>query len=327
MHVRALIPALLVLGMALLPLAGSWLQVVLTIALADGLAVLGIIVLLRAGQVSFGHGLYFAASAYAATFLARALPGADVALLLLAGVLCSLLGGLLVGAFVVRYRYIFFAMLNLAFSMVLYSILEKFFYVTGGTDGLRLPRPDFFGMQLERAPFEIAFFYFVLALAIIVAWLVHRYFASPLGQALGAIKTNETRLEYLGASPRAVLLAAYVISAMLAGLGGTILAITQGVVTPEFGYWVRSGEFVFIAILGGAGHVMGAFAGAVVYEIVRMYAAAYAADVWQLVLGTFLLLIILFASRGLVGLYEDATGRLLGRRPRGDTLGAREARG
>jgi ABC-type branched-subunit amino acid transport system permease subunit len=156
---------------------------------------------------------------------------------------------------------------------------------------------------------------------------VHRYFASPLGQALGAIKANETRLEYLGASPRAVLLAAYVISAMLAGLGGTILAITQGVVTPEFGYWVRSGEFVFIAILGGAGHVMGAFAGAVVYEIVRMYAAAYAADVWQLVLGTFLLLIILFASRGLVGLYEDATGRLLGRRPQRDTLGAREARG
>jgi ABC-type branched-subunit amino acid transport system permease subunit len=87
----------------------------------------------------------------------------------------------------------------------------------------------------------------------------------------------------------------------------------QGVVTPEFGYWVRSGELVFIAILGGIGHVIGAFAGAIAYELVRTYAAAFAADVWQLTLGVFLLLIILFASRGLVGLYQDVMIRVFGR--------------
>ena len=92
---------------------------------------------------------------------------------------------------------------------------------------------------------------------------------------------------------------------MLTGLGGSIIAVNQGVVTPDLGYWIRSGEFVFIAILGGAGHVLGAFAGALVYELVRFYAAAMAADVWQLILGFVLLGIILFASRGIVGLYRD----------------------
>jgi len=127
---------------------------------------------------------------------------------------------------------------------------------------------------------------------------------SPMGQALAAIKTNETRLEYLGLSARKVLLIAYVISAVLAGIGGVLLAAVQGLVTPEYGYWIRSGEFVFIAVLGGAGHVLGAFAGSLVYELVRTYAAAFAADIWQMVLGVVLLLVILFAPKGLIGLYE-----------------------
>lgn len=324
---RLIVPIVLLVLVAAVPFAVPWLEVVLTIALAKGFAVLGIVVLLRAGQVSFGHALFFAASAYAAAFLTRALGGTDLIVLLVAGMASAAVLGVLIGAFVVRYRYIFFAMLNLAFSMVLYSMLEKFFYITGGSDGMRLARPTFLGMTLDRAEFESAMFYLVLALAVVAAWLVHRYFVSPPGQALMAIKTNETRLEYLGVSARGMLLIGYVISAVLAGLGGTILAMIQGLVTPEFGYWVRSGEFVFIAILGGTGHVIGAFAGALVYELVRTYAAAFAADVWQLTLGVFLLLIILFASRGLVGLYQDLMRLLLGRPPGARPMAAGKAKG
>ena len=327
MRMRAVPPMLLVLLVGLAPLPAPWLQVVLTIALAKGFAVLGIVVLLRAGQVSFGHAMFFAASAYTAAFLTRGLGQVDLVLLLLAGFLCSIAFGLVIGAFVVRYRYIFFGMLNLAFSMVLYSILEKFFYVTGGSDGMRLERPSFFGRVMERAEFEVAMFYLVLALAVATGWLVHRYFRSPPGQALAAIRSNETRLEYLGVSAHGMLLIGYVVSAVLAGLGGTILAVIQGVVTPEFGYWIRSGEFVFIAILGGTGHVIGAFAGALVYELVRSYAAVFAADIWQLTLGVFLLLIILFASRGLVGLYQDLMTRLLGPPRDVRPLPARQAEG
>ena len=118
-------------------------------------------------------------------------------------------------------------------------------------------------------------------------------------------------------SPQGVLLAAYVISAGLAGLAGATLGIVQGVVTPDFAYWVRSGEFVFIAVLGGGAHVAGAFLGALVYQFVRLYAAADAAGVWQAILGFVLLGVILWAPGGLVGL-----GRLL--RPRRVSAGPAE---
>jgi branched-chain amino acid transport system permease protein len=304
MAARYALAALVLLAAALVPVALPWLTIVLIIVIAQGLAVLGILVLLRAGQVSFGHGMFYAAGAYAAAFAARALGGSEVLLLLLVGLLTSAVLGFVVGLFVVRYRYIFFAMLNLAFSMVLWSVLEKFYGVTGGTYGLSLPRPTLVGLTLERGPFETGLLYLALALAAATTLCVHRYLESPAGEALGALKTNETRLEYLGVSPRQVLLLAYVVSAVLAGLGGTLQALIVGHITPDLGYWVRSGEFVFIAILGGAGSVLGPFLGALVYELVQTYAAAYAADVWQLILGGVLLLIILFAPQGLVGLYR-----------------------
>jgi ABC-type branched-subunit amino acid transport system permease subunit len=295
-----LIAAIALLAVA--PLFAPWMKTFLILALGKGLAVLGIVVLLRAGQVSFGHALFFAVSAYAAAFLAQAWDSADLVALLAVGVGGSLVAGLLVGLFVVRYRYIFFGMLNLAFSMVLYAVLEKFYHYTGGSDGLRLPRPDLLGMELERGPFEYGLYYITLVLAVLLAWVVARYLDSAPGQALAAIKTNETRLEYLGISAKRMLLLGYVISAGLAGVGGVLTGIAQGVVTPEYAFWVRSGEFVFIAVLGGAGHVVGAFAGALVFEAMRLYVAAIAADFWQLLLGSMLLLIIMFASEGLVGI-------------------------
>ncbi len=309
MTLRRLVPLLLLAIIVLLPVLAPWSKIVLTLALAKGLAVLGIVVLLQAGQVSFGHALFFAVSAYAAAFLGQAFAGGELISMLLVGVAASLVIGLLVGLFVVRYRYIFFGMLNLAFSMIFYSILEKFYYLTGGADGMQVARPSVLGIEMERDPFETLLFYGGLVLAILVAYGVHRFLQSPLGNMMKTIKTNETRLEYLGVSARSTLLAGYVLSALLCGLGGSMMAVAQGIVTPEYAYWIRSGELVFIAILGGAGSVSGAFVGALIYEVVRTYAAAFAADYWQMILGFFLLGIILYASRGLVGLYDTVLRR------------------
>lgn len=309
MTLRRLVPLLLLAIILLLPVLAPWSKIVLTLALAKGLAVLGIVVLLQAGQVSFGHALFFAVSAYAAAFLGQAFAGGELISMLLVGVAASLVIGLLVGLFVVRYRYIFFGMLNLAFSMIFYSILEKFYYLTGGADGMQVARPSVLGIELERDPFETLLFYGGLVLAMVVAYGVHRFLQSPLGNMMKTIKTNETRLEYLGVSARSTLLAGYVLSALLCGLGGSMMAVAQGIVTPEYAYWIRSGELVFIAILGGAGSVSGAFVGALIYEVVRTYAAAFAADYWQMILGFFLLGIILYASRGLVGLYDSVLRR------------------
>jgi ABC-type branched-subunit amino acid transport system permease subunit len=291
--------------LSVMPVLIPWSRVILILVMSKGLAVLGVLVLLRAGQVSFGHAMFFAISAYTAAFITRAVAGVDVLTIVVAGVAVSTLWGLIAGLFVVRYRYIFFAMLNLAISMVLYALLEKFYHITGGSDGLMLSRPEFFGQVMERSGFEICFYYLVLVLTIIVIYGVHRFLKAPIGHALAAIKTNETRLEYLGISARNVLLAGYVLSAALVGLGGVFNAIIQGIVTPEISYWVRSGEFIFIAILGGGGNVLGAFAGSFVYEIVKTYFAAIASGMWQMLLGIILLIIIMVAPDGLVGLFKQ----------------------
>ncbi len=170
------------------------------------------------------------------------------------------------GLFVVRYRGIFFGMLNLAFSMIFWSILEKFYHVTGGADGIRLTRPTVLGMELNRGDFEMFLYYTAIVLMVALGWFTIRWFASPVGQLFQTIKTNETRLEYLGISPRRAMLSGYLLSAALCGVGGILMGTAQGVVTPEYVWWVRSGEMVFIAVLGGAGSVRGAFLGALVYE-------------------------------------------------------------
>ncbi|MBE9607270.1 branched-chain amino acid ABC transporter permease [Acetobacteraceae bacterium H6797] len=284
----------------LLAWAVPWLRFVLTIAIAKGLAVLGILLLLRAGQVSFGHALFLAFAAYIVAFLAPLVP--EALLLLPAAGIGAALMGLLVGLFVVRYREIFFGMLNLALSMVFYSLLEKFYSITHGTDGIRLPPVRFFGMALEGEAYGWAVLVLGLVLALGFGAFVRVYLASPMGQALAGIKTREARLEFMGVSAKRVLLSAYVLSALMAGCGGAVLSMASRLVTPALAYWTASGELIFIGILGGAGSVFGPFIGAVAYELTRVYAAATVAGAWQMILGGVLLLVILFAPGGLWGM-------------------------
>jgi branched-chain amino acid transport system permease protein len=298
----ALLGAVLVLLLAWL---APWLRFVLTIALAKGLAVLGILLLIRAGQISFGHALFMAFSAYAVAFLAPTL--SDAVGLIVVSTLLSTILGVAIGSFVARYREIFFGMLNLALSMVFFSLLQKLYSLTGGTDGLPVAQPRVLGFVLGQVSYEWVILVIALALSLAAGCFVHAYLGSPMGQALAAIKTRETRLEFLGVSARRILLAAYILSALLAGSGGAILALTSRHVTPDLAYWTASGELVFIAILGGAGSVLGPFLGAVVYELVRVYAAATVAEMWQLILGAVLLVVILFFSRGLWGVVERLT--------------------
>ena len=297
---------LLAAAMITAAILAPWLRFVLTIALAKGIAVLGILLLLRAGQVSFGHAIYIAFGAYVVAFLAPTVNDA-VVLLGLAAVGAGVLG-LVIGAFVTRYRQIFFGMLNLAMSMVFYSLLEKLYALTKGSDGIRVEIMPIAGQMLDRVTYEWVIFGIALGLALILAILLRLYLSSPMGEALAGIKTRETRLEFMGVPARGVLLSAYVMSAVVGGIGGALIAMTSRHVTPLLAYWTSSGELVFIAILGGAGGVLGPFLGAATYELVRIYAAASFADAWQMILGAVLLLVILFAPGGLWGMAARAIG-------------------
>jgi len=302
LRLQALV-AVLVAAVLGLTLSLPWLKTPVLLALSNGLAVLGVIVLIRAGQVSFGHAMFACLAGYTVAALGRGWH-LDALLLIALGTAGAALAGAVIGVFMVRYRGIFFGMLNLAFSMVLFSVLGKFGGVTGGTDGLRFDRPGFGFVVMEREGFETALLVLALALAVLAGWAVQRYFASVNGQALAAIKTNETRLEYLGISAKRVFWGGYVLSATLCGLGGSLFALTQGLVTPDMGYWVRSGEVVFIAILGGAGHALGAFIGAFVFEFVKLYAAALLTGAWQMALGLVLIVMVFVAPTGIFGLME-----------------------
>ena len=288
--------ACLVLGL-LFP----WMKTPVVIGLCYGLAALGVAILMRAGQVSFGHAMYACIAGYTVAFLSRAYPTLDGLLLIAAGVVTSLAAAALIGLFVVRYREIFFGMLNLALSMVLFSVLGKFYEVTGGTDGLRVDRSTIAGFAFDRAGYETALLVVTLVAAVGLGWSVQRFFGSAAGETLAGIKTNETRLEYLGLSARRILWNGYVLSGGLVGLSGALFALLQGLVTPELGYWVRSGEFVFIAILGGAAHALGAFIGAAVFQVIQLFGAAFFAGVWKLLLGATLIAVILVAPTGITG--------------------------
>lgn len=289
-----------VVALAILPILVPWLQFVLTLAIAKGFAALGVAVLLRAGLISIGHAMFFAASAYGVAFLARAGVHDFASLVILSVVIASLMGAI-VGAFLVRYRAIFFAMLSLAVSMVFYALFAKLYGITGGTDGMLVPIPSVFGMVLSEPAFKSVLYYGSLVLVVVVGFAVHRYLDSPLGHALSAVHTNEVRLEYLGIPVWAVILIGYIVSAALAGLGGAIAGFAIGRVVPDFAFWTASGHLVLVAVLGGIGGVAGAFIGALFLELLHT-AAVTVTDAWNLIVGAALIIVIMFMPKGLYGL-------------------------
>ncbi|WP_220443959.1 branched-chain amino acid ABC transporter permease [Pararhodobacter zhoushanensis] len=296
----ALIAAVLVL--AALPVVFPFTRFMLTLAIAKGFAALGVALLLRAGLISLGHAMYFGLGAYAVAFLSAKAGISDFFVGLIAAAVVSGVAGLIFGAFLVRYRAIFFAMLNLAVSMVLYSLFSKLYGLTGGTDGLRVGVPSFLGWEPARQTFEGVLFFACLILMLGAGWLGHRYLQSPMGQALSAIHTNELRLEYLGVSAWATLLSAYSVSAMLAGIGGALTAMAVGHVLPEYLYWTQSGHLVLTAVLGGFSAVAGPFIGSITLEGIHTLAVGYAAEAWNLIVGAALLGVIFFLPNGIVGL-------------------------
>lgn len=297
--------------LALVPVVFPFTQFVLTIAMAKGFAALGVALLLRAGLISLGHAMFYAIGAYTVAFLVLWGNVTDFALLLIGATVVSAVCGVVFGLFLARYRAIFFAMLNLAVSMVIFALASKMYGLTGGTDGLQVPVPTIFGMGISKPGFDRVLFYTTLVLVAVLGYLVHRYLKSPLGHALSAIHSNEIRLEYLGVSARSTLLTAYTISAALAGLGGAVAALSIGHVLPEFAFWTESGHLVLTAVLGGIAGIAGPFLGSVFLEIVHTLAVGYASEAWNLIVGVSLLVVIFFLPRGLYGVFE----RLIGQKP------------
>jgi branched-chain amino acid transport system permease protein len=278
----------------------QWTLIVLTIVIAKGLVVLGLLVLLRAGLVSFGQGLFYCLGAYAAGAVTRGLGVTDAIVLVAAGALSAALLAAILGFLLASYRGIFFGLLSLALSMILYGLLVKS-QALGSTDGFNLPASTLLGHAFDEA--GRALLGLSCVVAAIAALAVQRYLDTPLGRLAGAIRDNEIRVESMGASVRNAIHVKYVVAGALAGAGGALAAIAVGHIDPELAYWTTSGEFVFITILGGAGHVLAPFLGSLVFGI--FYTVAFSASpyTWQMELGFALLLCISFLPLGLWSLF------------------------
>ena len=301
------------LGLALLavalagPLLPSWATYLFTVATAKGLVALGLLLLMRTGLVSFGQGLYFGIGAYAAGVGADALGLRDaVPMVLLGAVAAGVVAGVL-GLLLARYRTIFFAMLSLAFSMILYGLLVKT-PALGSTDGFNVSARTVFGLSTGGPVGR----YGVYGLAALTAFAgavgLDRYLRTHLGRLAPAVRDNELRVEYMGASVRNVVHLNLVLAAVLAGAGGAITALAVGHVDPETAYWTTSGEFVFVAILSGTSSVAAPFAGALLLELLRSFAYEHAPNTWQLVVGGTMLAVILFLPDGLWSLFRRRKG-------------------
>lgn len=303
---KGLLLALAVLGLLGLVLP-DWAAFLGIIALTKGLAVLGLLLLWRLGLVSFGQALYFGIGAYTVGLAGLWWGLHDALALTVLGTLAAMATAAVLGLLIARYREIFFAMLSLAFSMILYGLLVKS-DLLGGSDGFGVPPVTFGGLALPPAQGTQALYALAAVVACGAALLVHRMLRATLGHLAAAVRDSELRVEYLGVSVFQVVYMQYVAAGALAGAGGAMTAMAVGHVDPALVYWTVSGEFVFITILAGTGHVAAPFLGALLFEAVRSFAMQYAPFTWQLILGAVLLLLILFLPGGLWSLFRRWRG-------------------
>src|SRR5438876_124815 len=275
--------------------------------MAYGVILLGLNLLFGyTGLVSFGHALFIGVGAYTGAVMTTHLHVRHMEVILPAAALAAAIVAAPVGALCVRYVKIYFGMLTLAFGMVFYTFLLKFYKLTGGDEGMRMLRPYLLGSGWEgfsKTAYLVGpYYYFSLGILILATLLMWRVVRSPFGLCLKTIRDNPLKAESLGVSVPRFRWYAFMISAVYAAVGGALLATPTGNVDPTLAYWTHSGNVVFMVLLGGFssffGPLLGAFAFIFLQDTV-MSVFPY----WRLVFGAMLAFIVIFAPSGLMGLF------------------------
>ena len=269
------------------------------------------------GLVSLGHAAYFGLAGYALAFLTP--EGAPVSLWwsLPVAVLASGLAALVIGFFVVRTHGIYFIMVTMAFAqMVFYLFFDN--KKLGGSDGLYINfKPDAGFFDLDN---KTVFYYFVLACLLLAYTFLRRLLWSPFGRTLSGIRINEHRMRAMGYATFHYKLAAFTLAGALAGLAGYLWGAIGGFVNPELMGFHMSAHAIMMVILGGMGNFAGALVGAFAFEfLLELFkdlptvAGMALGKHWQLWMGIFIVLIVVFAPRGLLGLVQRLTQRKAGK--------------
>jgi branched-chain amino acid transport system permease protein len=311
---RPVIAIILFAALALVPLLGLFMRdgyilSLVTRVMIFAIAAIALDLILGFGAlVSFGHAAFIGIGAYAMGILAS--HGQEGLLIGLAAALAfSALFALVTGAISLRTKGVYFIMITLAFGqMAFYTAASLRAY--GGDDGLTIAQRSLVGgwRVLEN---DRVFYFAVLASLIGVYLLCRAIVGSRFGRVLQGAKQNPQRMQAIGFNPYPYQLAAYVISGMIAGLAGFLLANLTEFVSPAYMSWQRSGELIVMVVMGGMGSLHGAVVGALAFLLLEEWLSGFT-EHWKVIFGPLLVLIVLFMRGGIMGLVTRVTGGRIG---------------
>jgi branched-chain amino acid transport system permease protein len=293
--------ALLLLAPLWMPLIGSYIQLGSQI-LVYALAAMAVNLLLGyAGAISFGEAAYFGLGAYGTGLMLKFVSSSTL-LAVLAGVVLAGVAATLVGPLIMRRRGVYFAMTTIAFSQLFYFIAERWSGLTGGDDGLTGFQRQPIDLGFATIPLESnSFYYFVLLFFGLAAGAIAVLLRSPLGHTWTAIRENPKRARYLGLRTDRYLWSAFAVAGVIAGLGGSMEALLNNFASPQDLFFIVSGNFVIMVVLGGMGTFWGPLVGAAIFITAQDYLSSLTNN-WQSFVGILFIVVVLGFPRGLLGL-------------------------
>ncbi len=301
---RALILATCALMPMIAPMVGEpyWVDIFQRVMIWAIAAISLDLILGFGGMVSFGHAMFFGVGGYTVGILAYYDNFNGFIQWPLALVLSGLVAAV-VGAICLRTKGVYFIMITLAFAQMIYFLgvsAEEF----GSDDGMTIyGRSEFKVGSLELDMNDpVLFYYLVFFLLIIVLWFVHRLVNSRFGMVIRGIKSNEGRMMAIGFNPFRYKLVCFVIAGLIGGLAGILMANSEEFVSPDMMHWTKSGELIFMVVLGGMSTVFGPLTGALVFLFLSEILSNITHN-WHLIFGPFLVLVVLFARRGIDGMF------------------------
>jgi len=264
------------------------------------------------GLLSIGHAVYFGIGGYTTALFLQRVPNLPVSLTLLIGAFSGLLAGFLIGSMVLRLTKIYFSFATLAFSQMVWAIAWKWRGLTGGDDGLTgwsarefvVPFLDRFSLTNVTFLYYLAFS--ITVFTIVICWYFTR---TPLGNTLSAVKSNPNRVNFLGINISVAKLMLFGFTGLIAGLSGSLFILFKKMVAPNFLDMFMSFDVVVMSVIGGYSSFLGPIIGSFVYVYMVEYLSSIT-DRWQLIMGVFFMLLILFYPKGIVGMFNQFSRKL-----------------
>ena len=301
---RNIVAALLFAFLLLLPLYAQFANDRFVLTLFTRIVILAIaavslnLILGFGGMMSFGHAAYLGIGGYAVGILAyEGVPSGFVQWPV--ALAASALFALVIGALSLRTRGVYFIMLTLAFAQMAYYVVAGLARY-GGDDGLTIQKRSQFFAPLNLSD-KVQFYYLCLALLFAALYGVWRLVNSRFGMVIQGARSNDTRMRAIGFPTYRYKLVCFVIAGTLCGLSGALLANHTDFVSPAMMHWTRSGDLIVMVVLGGMGSLFGPLLGAVALLVLEE-ALSRVTEHWQIILGPLLLLVVLFARGGIMGL-------------------------